>query len=229
MRTRWREVHPVVGGGDGRFQPFLQTFGCDEVLGKGRAMTRNAIRGGREGGFSLLELLLAIAIIGIVSALAIYSFNNVLPTVRADSAMQLLVAQLRLTRQNALDQRRNFTVNFLGTNELRVLRNELCATPPCAVSLVADYFLPYNMSFMLFPSVGDTPDGFGHAQSVGFNGGATSVIFLGDGTVVDASGLFANGTVFIGFPGNPATARAVTIMGATGRIRGYRSDGTAFH
>jgi prepilin-type N-terminal cleavage/methylation domain-containing protein len=192
-------------------------------------MTRNAIRGGREGGFSLLELLLTILVIGIVSGFAIYSFNNVLPTLRSDSALQFLVAQLRQTRQSALDQRRNFTVNFLGTNELRVERNELCATPPCTVSLVADYFLPYNMTYMLFPSLPDTPDGFGTAQAVGFNGSATTIIFQGDGTVVDASGLFANGTVFIGRAGNSATARAVTVMGATGRVRGYRFDGTAFH
>jgi len=30
-----------------------------------------------------------------------------------------------------------------------------------------------------------------------------------------------NGTVFIGIPNQPATARAVTIMGSTGRVRPY--------
>jgi hypothetical protein len=37
-----------------------------------------------------------------------------------------------------------------------------------------------------------------------------------------------NGTVFVGVPGLPYTARAVTILGATGRIRSYHWNGTTW-
>jgi len=51
-----------------------------------------------EEGFSFLELMAVIAIMGIVSAMSFVAFVNVLPTIRADSAMQFLEAQIRQAR-----------------------------------------------------------------------------------------------------------------------------------
>jgi len=45
------------------------------------------------------------------------------------------------------------------------------------------------------------------------------LVFMSTGGLVDANGNPISGTVFLGIPGKPATARAVTVLGSTGRIR----------
>jgi prepilin-type N-terminal cleavage/methylation domain-containing protein len=195
----------------------------NQFLGAARRSATLKSDGRGAAGFSLLELLLVVALIGIVSGLAVVITSKVMPTIRADSALRLATSQLRLSRQQAMDQRRNFTVTFQGTNEILIVRNEL--TGPN--TQIADYFLPNNATYMLFTGEPDTPDGFGKTSAVNFNGG-TTINLMSDGSVTDASGNPVNGTVFMGIAGNPLTARAVTVMGATGRIRAYRFDGSKF-
>ena len=182
-------------------------------------------------GFSMTEVLITMTIIGIMFAIAIVAFTNELPTIRADSAMQLLEAQLRQARETAVDQRRNIQVTFQGTGEMLTVRQNLnvTTTPPTVISTttLGDFILdPNQMVFTVFKGLPDTPDGFGNSTAVNFNCGnpplPCTITFQGDGTMVDRTGASINGTVFIGNVGNTITARAVTILGATGRIKGYR-------
>jgi hypothetical protein len=53
-------------------------------------------------------------------------------------------------------------------------------------------------------------------------------MFGPDGSFVDPTGVPVNGTVFLGVPGQVETARAVTVFGSTGRVRGYRWIGSAW-
>jgi len=185
-------------------------------------MANDSLRSEGERGFSLLELLVTVLLIGIISGMAIVTFVNVLPTIRADSGMKLVLTQLRQARQSAVDQRRNFVVTFVGTNRVTVARQELSG----GTTTVADYTYPYNMITQVYSGVPDTPDGFGKTQAVNFNG--NTVIFISDGTAVASTGALINGTVFLGIGANPMTARAITVMGGTGRIRSYRYTGSAF-
>jgi len=175
-----------------------------------------------ESGFSLLELLMSLLVIGIVSGMALVTIINVLPTLRADGGMQLVLTQLRQARQSSVDQRRNFAVTFVGTNRVTVVRQETGG----GTTAIADYFFPYQMITKVYSGLPDTPDNFGKANAVNFNGNV--VVFVSDGTAVDSTGALINGTVFLGIGNNPMTARAVTVMGGTGRIRSYRYNGTAF-
>ena len=43
--------------------------------------------------------------------------------------------------------------------------------------------------------------------------------------MINQAGVTTNGTVFMGMLPDVRSARAVTVLGATGRIRGYRYDG----
>jgi hypothetical protein len=76
--------------------------------------------------------------------------------------------------------------------------------------------------------------GFGNTQPVNFvnasNPGAVVAVaqFLSDGSFGAAVGVPVNGTIFTCIPGNSTSARAVTILGATGRVRPYRWDGSAW-
>jgi hypothetical protein len=89
------------------------------------------------------------------------------------------------------------------------------------------------MQFYVFAAVSDTPDGYGHAAAIEFegqNGGPVGgMFFQSDGELVDgATYLPINGTVFLGVPGTTATARAVTVMGTTGRVRGWKGSGASW-
>jgi type II secretory pathway pseudopilin PulG len=187
-------------------------------------------------GFSTVEFLATIGIIGIVSAMGVYTFNSVLPSMNADSAMQVLQAQLRQARQTSVDQRRNIQVTLQGTGEIVTVRQNLDLTtnPPTVVSTttLSDYFLPNQMTYLVFAGTPDTPDGFGKSAAVNFNCGSPplpcTITFQSDGTVVDRTGAYINGTVFMGIAGNPVTARAITILGATGRIKAYRYGGSSW-
>jgi prepilin-type N-terminal cleavage/methylation domain-containing protein len=180
-------------------------------------------------GFSIIEALVTIAIIGIVAGIALVAFGNVLPSVRADGALQLVEAQLRQAREVSVDQRRNVSVTFQGTNEMVTVRTNSDGS----TTTLADYFLPYGMAFAVVTGVPDlpAPDNYGNAQAISFSTCASlpcSIFFFSDGSIGDPNGIALSGTVFISTGGKPATARAMAILGATGRIKGYRYSGTAW-
>lgn len=183
-------------------------------------------------GFTLIEFIIVLAVIGIVSAMAFVAFSNALPNIRADSAMQLLEAQLRQARETSVDQRRNVQVVFKATNEMVTLT---CTVPDCSSTTpLSDYFLPNGMVYTVVAGVPDVPapDNYGNGYSVTF--GCTSlpctITFQSDGSVLDGlSGTGDNGTIFIGKTGQVTSARAVTILIATGKIKGYRYTGAVWH
>jgi type II secretory pathway pseudopilin PulG len=180
-----------------------------------------------EAGFTVIELMLSIAVIVLVFGMAFESFQNALPSMRADSAMQLLEAQLRLARQVSIDRRQYVQVTFQGTSELVAV---VVGSPN---TQLYDYFLPNRMVYMLFTGVGDTPDNYGDTSAVTYNcPGSTlpcTITFQGDGSVQDGQSGSNNGSIFIGIAGQTQTARAVTILSATGKIKGWRYNGIAWH
>ena len=136
--------------------------------------------------------------------------------------MDQVMGQLRSARGIAIAQRRNVQVQFVGTNVIQITR----LNQPSGTTLLNTVPLQGLMQFFVFTTLPDTPDGFGNASAVyfeGLPGGPTMMLFQSDGTFVDNAGNVINGTVFLGVPTDITTARAVTVMGATGRIRAYRA------
>lgn len=173
-------------------------------------------------GYSVLELMVAVGIMAAGSGMAVLSTQSVLPGMRADAGLTEVARQMRVGRQLAVGQRRNIQIQFLGNNQIRLIRNEVpAALGPTVLSTVV---LENNVQYMLFPTVPDTPAGFGRNAPLAFGGTAT-MTFLSNGSLVDAAGGPLNGTVFLGVPNQPLSARAVTILGATGLIRAYKWNG----
>jgi prepilin-type N-terminal cleavage/methylation domain-containing protein len=176
----------------------------------------------RQRGFSLIEVVIALAIILIGASVAIVQLRSSLAVVDADKAINLVSGQLRYARQVAVDQRRNVFVEFVDDDELRITRMDPASTD----TVMADVALPGGFTFAKPSGVGDTPDAFGDAAPVYFNM-STNGIFQADGSFVDNTGLPANGSVFT-MGNNTGTARALTLAGATGRTKVYWLQGTTW-
>ncbi len=186
------------------------------------ASSVDVFRRGREDGFSLIEVGIVLMLGCALAGMALINISGTMPGVNANKAMYQTIAQLRRGRQTAVAQRRSVQLNIETPNRIQLVRNEF----PAGETVLGSSIYGNHFEFRQFEEVTeDTPDRFGNNDPVDF-GGATGLTFLTDGTLVDDSGNAVSGTIFIGLADHPETARAVTILGATGRIRGYRWTGT---
>jgi type IV fimbrial biogenesis protein FimT len=178
-------------------------------------------------GFSLLEILTGLAIISVVLAMGMLNYSTILPNFKANSAMDQLLYQLRSARERAIAHRREVQVQFSGTNQLTITELWLVGTAPPASTVSFEG----GAQYIVFGSVPDLPApfNFGNTAAVyfgGLSGGPPIMKFSTTGSFIDGGNTLVNGTVFMGIPGKPSTARAISILGATGRVREYHWDGT---
>jgi hypothetical protein len=175
----------------------------------------------------MVEVIVVIMILLIVMAMAIVQVRALLPAMRANAAMNLVVGQMRTAREMAIAQRRSVQVVFTQPNQIRLTR----VNQPVGVFNLPAVFFEGGAQFGVFPGIPDTPSAFGNSAPIvfgGMTGGPPNMQFQSNGTFADGLGQPLNGTVFIGIPGQPATARAVTTLGATGRVRPYRWTGSVW-
>jgi Tfp pilus assembly protein FimT len=155
---------------------------------------------------------------------AIIRMQPVIQEWRANHAMYVILGQLRWARQASIAERRNIQVQFLGTDEIKLIRQD----QPVGQTVLSDLHLTGRAQYMVTAGMPDTPDAFGNANPIDFagvGGGPPIMQFQSDGTFVDGNGNPINGTVFLAIPNFPSTARAVTVLGATGRVRPWGSAG----
>ncbi len=187
----------------------------------------------REHGFSLMECLIVVAIMGVLTAMAIIGSTGSMQTYRANSALYTVTSQLRVARQLSISQRRwvQATIDTVGnTISYQVLPPNTKGTSELAGPIIT-IPLPPQTSFTLEPGVPDTPMAFGNTSAVfigNLSGGPANMNFTPTGTFSDSThNNPINGTIFVGMANQVSTARAVTILGSTGRIRPYTYTGTA--
>lgn len=178
---------------------------------------RRATPVGGQRGYSLVETLVVTSLACTLTATAVVQVRTQRATINADNAMRLVMGELTRARDLAVAQRRNIRVTFVGVNEVRLTRLEV----PTGTTLLRRATMEGNMRFALPVGTPDTADAFGAGSALDFDGSGT-VIFNSDGMLVDAAGAVINGTVFLAAPNDPYATRAVTVLGATGRVRGFR-------
>jgi prepilin-type N-terminal cleavage/methylation domain-containing protein len=179
------------------------------------------IREDQQGGFSIVESLIVVLILTIIAAIVFPDISGITRGMNANTALTTTVAQLRRGRELAIAQRRNIQIRFQNNDQIQLVRNDV----PSGTTVLSTVSLGGGgMQFMLIDGVPDSPDSFGKRAAIDF-GSATSTTFLSDGTLVDSQGNPVSGSIFMA-SNNAASARAVTIMGSTGRVRGYRWTGT---
>ncbi|HVT49445.1 MAG TPA: hypothetical protein VHD57_16775 [Vicinamibacterales bacterium] len=167
----------------------------------------------------MIVLGLIMAVLGI----GMGGLNNALDTVRGDASLNIVLWQLKLARETAINQRRSVEVRFTTPNFISVVRHDI----PEGTTLISTAVLENQTEFRLFNGLPDTPDGFGDTTALDF-GGADTMMFNADGEFTDGTGQIINGTVFIGKSGAPLTARALTVFGPTSTLRSYRWNGAAW-
>lgn len=206
-----------------------------------------------QSGFSLLEVVLVIAISAVVAAFAVLSMREAIRKQKAERALQDVLAMTRGARQLAIDKRRVFMVTYSTGPSQMVLTVTApsnssggCAAatspwPDSGAQAPTPVLGNYDFSYVTgAPNTSTTsPDGLGAGKTsaIYFTSTASpsSVCFYPDGSARDANNAFTSGVIYLA----PTTAaenytnvrlnnmRAMTIFGPTGRISGWRLDQTS--
>jgi prepilin-type N-terminal cleavage/methylation domain-containing protein len=175
-------------------------------------------------GYSLIELMIVVGIMGVVTGMAVIQIGSSKDGLAGDGAMRTVMAQMNQARETAITQRRNIRVAFTGTSVVQVTREEV---PGPVLTTLNQVQFEGGLTYLTVAGLPDTPDAFGNGAAVSF-GAATEIKFSPDGTLIDQAGNFLNGTVFVALPNKKLSARAVTIFGSTGRVRAFRWDGSGW-
>jgi prepilin-type N-terminal cleavage/methylation domain-containing protein len=196
-----------------------------DIVGPAMSMDQKIQRTqGAEDGFSLIELIVVTAILLVATG---FSIANLIPAIRnnrADAALQTTLAQVRRARQSAIDERRVHVVTFTLPATVQVQRVELDGT----LTEISTIPISSDLGFRAetgIPSPPATPDGLGTGgDAIDFNSG-NQIRFQADGSVEDGVGVpLVGGVVYLARTGDLSSARAVSVLGATGRIRGWKLE-----
>jgi prepilin-type N-terminal cleavage/methylation domain-containing protein len=182
----------------------------------------------QQRGFSLLEMTIVLAILLVGGSILFVNFTPIMRNVHINNAYDCVWSAMRRAHDEAMSENRVYVVSFVAPRTIQVNQN----TP--AGPLLLSQNLPLDVSFDNEPGipVANTPAGYGiGANAMDFDqccgGGGAVISFYPDGSAHDLAGNLNNGVVYIARPGDLYSSRAITLTGATGRIRGWRLAGGA--
>ncbi|MGC2401432.1 MAG: prepilin-type N-terminal cleavage/methylation domain-containing protein [Acidobacteriaceae bacterium] len=194
----------------------------------------------KQRGFSLLELMITISISLIIGGITFMAMQPLLLQNHVNSAYERTLMVMRNTRNQAITQGHQYYVTFFpqvgnpaagGTAAYIQVQYQPPVVGGIAQPLqqVQNYSLPLDVNFALMTGA-IPPDGL----PVGLNAidfesqpgiPLNYIVFMPDGSAQDSVGNLSSGIVYIARPaGNQYTSKAVSVMGSTGRIRGWFLD-----
>jgi Tfp pilus assembly protein FimT len=198
-----------------------------------------------ESGFSLLEMMIVCCLFLIVGGMTFMAVQPVLKDARANQAYEDMLMSLRTARQRAITERKQYIVCFgvatptgaltpLGAptvQSIQLFRWDAGTALSAAVQITNNK-LPSDMLFQALSGIPNSaatvPDGFGNGgTAIDFDQNVTGaiknqVLFMPDGSAHDVNGNLNSGIMYVGRNADLYSSRAVTLYGATGRIRGWR-------
>ncbi|MGC2720144.1 MAG: prepilin-type N-terminal cleavage/methylation domain-containing protein [Candidatus Acidiferrales bacterium] len=193
-----------------------------------------------DAGFSLIEMVVVVALIIVVSAMALIQMRPIMADADMDTAMRQVIDQIRQAREYSITNRRYVKVAFptatVGTSTryevVTTQMNSLTSGAGTTNPILSTVIIEAPAQYYSFGGL-DTPDAYGNSAAIefeGVSGGPVGgMLFESDGELVDGSTYQPiNGTVFLGVPGSNTSARAITVLGATGRARGWKGTGTTW-
>jgi type II secretory pathway pseudopilin PulG len=205
--------------------------------------TTTPTRGAR--GFSLLEMMIVICLFMIMGGMTFMALQPALKDARANQAFEDTLMQLRTARQRAITERKQYIVCFgiaapvgaltpfgaPSAQSVQMFRWDAGTALSAAVQVTVNQ-LPIDLQFLTQAGLPNTaatvPDGFGNAgTAIDFDQGVAGaiknqVLFMPDGSAHDINGNLNSGIIYVSRNGDLYSSRAVTLYGATGRIRGWK-------
>ena len=70
----------------------------------------------------MVELIIVIAVISVMTVLALPLMQNSVPSLRANAGMDHVIRLIRSARHSAISDRRITQVNFIGNNQIQLLQ-----------------------------------------------------------------------------------------------------------
>jgi prepilin-type N-terminal cleavage/methylation domain-containing protein len=191
-------------------------------------LSRRLAKAGRDqAGMSLIEMMVVVGIVGVMTSIGLVQIANSRAALKGDGGMRVVLSHVNIAHELAMAQRRYMRLNFIPPNLIQVIREDT-GPPLNTTTVLYSVILEGGVTFAppTMAPVTDTPDAMGIGNATGINiGAAAAVKFAPDGTMVNQDGLITNGTISLQIPGLPLSARAVTVLGSTGRVRGFRWNG----
>lgn len=202
-----------------------------------------------ESGRSMIEVLIVVAILALLTTLALPQMIATRRLTRSASLPREIATQLRYTRQQAMSQAQAFTFQYdNSTKTIKIYdhnnfnnataacnmpgKNVLsqsgfpataCTVNVLTIPLATGAGLPASeVSYGAPSGVSATTLDDGNTMT-SLSGNVVNITFLSDGTAVDAAGNYARPALF--FYNNLVplqTASAVSVLGAAGRIKVWR-------
>jgi prepilin-type N-terminal cleavage/methylation domain-containing protein len=202
----------------------------------GEDQAKLSMKRAKQSGFSMIEMLIVFTIVLILTGIGFVSLWPFLNKEHVDTAYDSTLEVLRVYRNLAITQSRNYIVTFAPVAGVVPATMTISwwpgGGPPRPAAIVVNTVtLPTDVNFAVqagSPTAANAvPDGFGvGAAAVDLDypiGGGATVVFMPDGSVQDLAGNPDSGVVYISrIVPDLYSSRAVTVWGATGRIRGWR-------
>jgi prepilin-type N-terminal cleavage/methylation domain-containing protein len=147
-------------------------------------------------GFSLIEILIVIAILGIVSAMAAFAWQEFVANNNLRTAAHTLAGDIALYRQKAVGKNNSYTINFNITNNTYTITDDDTTDDD-----KTDDYIQRNLS--------DFGEGIQFDGSFTFFGSPTNTI------EIQSRGLIGNGTIKMKNSRGSKAEIAVSITGRT--------------
>jgi Tfp pilus assembly protein FimT len=196
-------------------------------------------------GFSLLEMMIVICVMMIIGGIGFMAVQPALRDAKVNQAFESAMMPLRVARQRAIAERKQYIVCYgiaapagaltpMGAptaQSIQTFRWD-AGTALSAATQITAITLPQDIQFQTIAGLPNgaatVPDGFGNGTvALDFDqnvAGAiqNQVMFMPDGSAHDVNGNLNSGILYLARSGDLYSSRAVTLYGATGRIRGWR-------
>lgn len=198
-------------------------------LGKNQQERQAPSRSRRQRGFTLLEMMIVIAIAAIAGVMAITQIPPAVRTAQAESGIQTVAGWMRRTQERAVDERRIYRLSFIGPQTIQV--DLVNVGPPISFTFVQSIQLPNNIAFQTvtgLPTGANAPDGFGAGGltainlGIDYGGGETQIFYQPDGRALDVVGRSNSGVIYTCRTADILSCRAATVWGTTGRTKVWR-------
>jgi len=180
-----------------------------------------------QSGFSIAELVVTVGVLIVGGGIAIMNISGALRGAHVETAYQNTLDQMRFARQVAIDKRTVCRVDFTAPGTISVTQAFADGTPIQTETITLPADVQYTIVTGMPTPPSATPDNLGNGNvAIDFDrvagGSGTTIFFQPDGSALDAAGRVNDGVIYVARPNELNSARAITLLGTTGRIRGWR-------